>query len=199
MPPTSKPTVKLRAQTRAFDAAVQRFRAATADADSDTYPSLAEALNHALNLDDRFRLDWSPRGEVLGYFWFEDGAVGGAEAVPGVRWLRNAVYHGWSDALMLTQGTSGRFPPRAHEWVWRPTDQIKGKVRGNPPKGQRDIVAAGYQAYDRLMAGRPADFTLSQLAECYGYLANFLEPILAPNRAVVEAGASRARHAATIG
>jgi hypothetical protein len=198
MPPTPKPTVKLRAQVRAFDAAVQRFRVATANADSDTYSPLAEALAHALNLDDRFRLDWSPRGEVLGYFWFEDGAVGGAETVPGVRWVRNAVHHGWSDALMLTPGTSGRFPPRAHEWVWRPTDQINGKVRGNPPKGQRDIVAAGYQAYDRLMAGRPADFTLSQLAECYGYLADFLEPILAPNRAVVAAGASRARDTAAM-
>jgi hypothetical protein len=57
----------------------------------------------------------------------------------------------------------------------------------NPPNGQRDVVAAGRDAFDRLMAGRHADFTLSQLAECYGYLANFLEPILAPNRAVVEA------------
>ncbi len=190
MSPTSKPIVTLRAQVRAFDAAVQRFRAATSEPDSDTYSPLAEALTHALNLDDRFRLDWSPRGEVLGYFWFEDGAVGGAETVPGVRWVRNAVHHAWSDALMLTQSAGGRFPPRSHEWLWRPTDQIKGKVRGNPPKGQRDIVAAGHHAYGHLMAGRPADFTLSQLAECYGYLANFLEPILAPNRAVVDAAQS---------
>jgi hypothetical protein len=179
-----KPTIKVREQVRAFGDAVERFRAAVVDPSGrDTYAPLSEALTHAINLDERFRLDWSPHGKVLGYFWFEDRAVAGANAVPGVRWVRNAIHHGWSDALVLGERT-GRFPPRAHEWVWRPTVEINGRTRGKPPKGERDIVAAGYAAYDSLMAGRPADFTLSQLVECYLHLADFLEPIIAPNRAV---------------
>jgi hypothetical protein len=68
-----------------------------------------------LNLDHRFRLDWPPRGEVPGYFWFEDGAVGGAETMPAVRWVRNPAHRGWSDALMLTPSSGGDFIPSAHE------------------------------------------------------------------------------------
>jgi len=175
------PTVSFRSQVRAFKSAVERFRLTVAEPspDVDTYPPLAEALTHALNLDNRLRLDWSPRGSVLGFFWFEDPAVSGAQAVPGVRWVRNAVFHGWSDALVLRTSAGGRFPPRGHEWVWRATAEIRGKRRGRPPAGGRDIVAAGYQAYGGLMAGRPADFTLSVLAECYQELADFLEPALA--------------------
>lgn len=179
------PTVSFRSQVRACDSAVERFRLAIVEPspDADTYPPLAEALTHALNLDDRLRLDWSPRGSVLGFFWVEDPAVSGARAVPGVRWVRNAVFHGWSDALVLRASTGGRFPPRGHEWVWRATTEIRGKRRGRPPVGERDIVAAGYEAYDTLMAGRPADFTLSVLLECYQELADLLEPILARHAA----------------
>jgi hypothetical protein len=186
MSPEVTPTVPLRRQVRAFEDAVARFRVASAghSADADTYAPLAEALNHAVNLDDRFGRDWSPRGSTLGYFWFEDGAVSGAEAVPGVRWVRNAVHHAWSDALVLVPSTIGRYPPRAKEWVWRPTPEIKGRTHGHPRKGEKDIVAAGRAAYDTLMAGWPADFTLSQLVECYSYLADFLEPVLARSRAL---------------
>jgi hypothetical protein len=178
---STKSVVTFRVQLHAFQLAVGRFRRASARADAvGAYGPLAEALWHAVTLDDHLTREWRPFGNTPpSEFWFELDAVSGAQTVPAVRWVRNAVQHQWADALLfIPYNRGGRWPPREHDWVWRPTDEVPGEEKGgrHARKGQRDLVAEGRATYGRLMAGHPADFTLSILAEVYAEVADLFEP-----------------------
>jgi hypothetical protein len=177
------PVVSYRVQLRAFQQAVARFRRASARTDAvAAYGPLAEALWHAVTLDNRLSRHWQPQEDKPpSKFWFALAAVSGAETVPAVRWVRNAVDHQWADALLfIPYNRGGRYPPREHEWVWRPTEDIPGETEGRRSrrsKDGRDLVAEGREAYGRLLAGHPADFTLSILAEVYAEVAESFEPL----------------------
>jgi hypothetical protein len=136
---------------------------------AEVWAALTESLALAVSLDDRTARHWSPGSSSPTHGWFK--LVPGAQAVPGVRWVRNAVHHQWADALSLSPSSGGRYPPRGQEWVWRPATELPGTRPGRRRSG-RDRVADGTRAYETYMADRPADFTLSILAECYDEVAD---------------------------
>lgn len=187
MRPYAESIVTLRAQLRAFHASVDRFEIATSRRDAGAaYASVAEALNHAVSIDDRIARIWQPGGiQLPDRFWFE--RVPGAAVAPGVRWVRDLVHHQWADALELDLRSHGRFPPQDREWVWLERARLPGRPRTHSRKarrsGERDLVAAGYAAYGTYMSGRPADFTLHILGEAFDFVAALVEPVPALSRA----------------
>lgn len=148
-----------------YRAAAKRYHAGRLTQDfAATYHPLFEALNWAVALDQQAGARWSPRGGPLGSKW-RDEIVGG-DHVDAVRFARNRAHHQWADALVLSEGFAFpiTFPLVTHEWAWRPSTDL--------PKGKND---SGRLAYDRLLANRPARFSLQQLDETYAYVADLLE------------------------
>lgn len=171
----------MRVQLRAYEQACGRFRKAAAGDDAVVaYAPLAEALWHAVSLDDRIARYWQPGGvELPNVLWFEK--VPATAAAPAVRWARNAVSHQWFDALVLDRRSHGRYPSRDQEWVWRRTEDVPGKMgarrRKNRTQGKPDLDALGAAAYKSLLSGRPADFTLQILAEGFAFVVELAEPL----------------------
>jgi hypothetical protein len=155
--------------------AVERFKGTSplSDPVAAAIP-LFEALNWAVALDDRVREDWAPDGvdRQPGWDWvIRLSNVTDAEAVRGIRFIRNRVHHQWADALRIAKGQS-RYPARGFDWVWASADELP------PPKGRFDEL--GHAGYQRLLKGRPADFTLATLAETYEFMDRLLEPFGPP-------------------
>jgi hypothetical protein len=67
----------------------------------------------------------------------------------------------------MAKGQS-RYPAREFDWVWASADELP------PPEGRFDEL--GHAGYQRLLEGRPADFTLATLAETYEFMDQLLEP-----------------------
>lgn len=165
------------AMARGFRGAVERFKGTSplADPVAAAIP-LFEALNWAVALDDRVREDWAPDGidRQPGWDWVVRlSNVTEAEAVRGIRFIRNRVHHQWADALRIAKGQS-RYPARGFDWVWASADELP------PTKGRFDEL--GHAGYQRLLEGRPADFTLATLAETYEFMDRLLEPFGPPPR-----------------
>jgi len=97
---------------------------------------------------------------------------------PAIRFARNRVQHQWAEALELRPPTV-RSPLRdsSHDsdWYWRSAADL-------PPASRK--APAGEAAYEKLLAGRPAELTLSAIRGLYSELADLLEPPLAPTRAI---------------
>lgn len=161
--------MNVRTQVRGYAAAVARFRSAVAGHDAiAAYHPLFEALNWAASLDFRIAELRAPDAKPRGKDWYM--REGGAEAVPGLRWVRNTVHHDWANALRLdTEGRRypRRYPTRYFEWVWRDIADL-------PPNDRN----TGKDVYSELLAGRPAEFTLQILLEVFGFVADCVEPSL---------------------
>jgi hypothetical protein len=158
----------LRGYARAF----ARFQVAAEDDEdvlSATFAPLFEALNWAVVLEDRIRLIWAPEGTSLGWAWRE--RIRGAEAMGGIRWVRNVVHHQWVDALTVVDAnTAGfrRYPVRDHEWVWRDVSALPlADVKKKDPSGE--------SMYHRLLEGHTAEFTLTVLGEAFDEVWRLLE------------------------
>jgi hypothetical protein len=155
-----------------YAAATARFHHAAELRDATAaFIPLFEALNWAVALDDRAAKHWTPEGTPLGLAWRE--RVRDAEAMQGVRFVRNSVHHQWSDALELDE--TGRAYPRRYpvtyfEWRWRAFSELP-----KPDKKSKfwDSEAESYQA---MLAGQPARHALQKLASAFHFLRQVLEP-----------------------
>jgi len=152
-----------------FRLAVRRFQ----DAATETDPTAAalplfESLNWAVALDERIRKDWVPDGPPpSGWDWPKRiGNEADAEAVQGIRFIRNRVHHQWADALTL-EGPANRYPPRSFEWVWATVDQLPPPDLGHGDRGR--------EGYEKLLEGQPAEFGLAILRETYEFMTQLLE------------------------
>lgn len=149
--------------------AVGRFQnAATGTNPTAAAISLFESLNWAVALDERIRKDWVPDGPPPpGWDWpTRIGNEADAEAVGGIRFIRNRVHHQWADALTVA-GAGNRFPPHPFEWIWAPVDQL-------PPPDPRH-KDYGREGYEKLLEGQPAEFGLAILLETYEFMTQLLE------------------------
>jgi hypothetical protein len=169
--------VTFRFQARAFTVAVERFRKASGKHHAqEAWGALNEALNLAAQLDDRTVREWDS-GHERSWDWFE--SIRGAQAIPGMRWVRNAVTHQWADALEFVESTGGRFPSRTHDWIWRPLTEVPGDQRTRNKGAKRDVIGEQQKSYRTYLAGRSADFALSILDECFGEIAA-RSPVVTP-------------------
>lgn len=182
MRPYAEPIATFRVLLRGYEQALARFREAAGGHDpTAAFVALLEVLNWAVALEDRCAEHWAPEGKPLGREW--PSRLANAEPVHAVRFARNRVHHQWAEALELD--TSGfrsplRAPLRSFEWVWRGLDGLP-----STPPDRRD--PRGEKRYTQLLAGRPAESTLMVLHETYHQIADLLEPVLAPNRALAQA------------
>lgn len=163
--------VPFSAMATGFHQAVERFKAASPESDpvAATTP-LFEALNWAVALDERVRKDWAPDGvdSQPGWNWpVRLTSENDAEAVRGIRFVRNRVHHQWADAIRLAQGGS-RYPPQVFQWVWVQANELPAPDDGHHERGR--------EGYERILENRPADFTLAILAETYHFMVQLLEP-----------------------
>jgi hypothetical protein len=154
--------------------AVDRFKAAARGWDpiAAALP-LFESLNWAVALDERIRKDWMPDGSPpIGWDWPKRiGNEADAEAVRGIRFIRNRVHHQWADALTLA-GPGNRYPARPFEWVWATSDQLPPHDAGHRDRGRED--------YEKLLEGQPAEVGLAILLETYDFMTQLLEPLGPP-------------------
>jgi hypothetical protein len=164
-----------------FRLAVERFD----EAGSATDPVAAaiplfEALNWAVALDERLVKDWIPDGKDdpgPGWDWpVRLSNKADAEAVRGVRFIRNRIHHQWADALRLAKA-GNHYPPRELEWVWVGASDLPEADPGHD---------RGRDGYKRLLEGRAAEYTLSILAETYEFVTELLEPLGPPKRWIPE-------------
>jgi hypothetical protein len=163
-----------------FRLAVERFD----EAGSATDPVAAaiplfEALNWAAALDERLVKDWIPDGKDRkpGWDWpVRLSNKADAEAVRGVRFIRNRIHHQWADALRLAKA-GNHYPPRELEWVWVGASDLPEAEPGHD---------RGREGYERLLEGRAAEYTLSILAETYEFVTQLLEPLGPPKRWIPE-------------
>ncbi len=180
MRPYLDPIVSFRVVLRGYCEAFDRFQLAATQ--TDPIPgilSLFEALNWAVVLDDRCREHWAPDGNPLGSEWLRRWR-GDATIARAIRFARNRVHHQWAEALELRPPTVRsplRDPSHESDWYWRSAADL-------PPASRNRQVPAGEAAYEKLLAGRPAELTLSPIRGLYSELADHLEPPLAPNRAI---------------
>jgi hypothetical protein len=176
MKPYAASVVNLDTQVRGFRERVDAFRAAAVGQDAvAAYLPLFEALSWASSIDLRIGELWVPDGKSLGEDW--PTRAPGAEAMVSVRFARNTVHHDWADALRLdTQGRRypRRYPLRYFEWVWRDVEELPVENREK-----------GKEVYAKLLAGRPAEFTLHILGEAFDFVLDLVEP----QRAAVRSGA----------
>lgn len=160
------------AMTTGFHQALRRFNAASTGSDpvASAIP-LFEALNWAVALDERVRKDWAPDGVDNQPGWDWPARLtneSDAEAVRGIRFVRNRVHHQWADAIRLAQGGS-RYPPQASQWVW-----VRANELPPPDDGHRE---RGRKGYECLLENHAADFTLAILDETYHFMVQLLEPL----------------------
>jgi hypothetical protein len=152
--------------------AVERFTAAGHDPMPAAIP-LFEALNWAVALDERLVKDWIPDGKARRPGW--DWPVrltneADAEAVRGIRFIRNRVHHQWADALLLVKAGYS-YPRRDREWAWAPISDLPKAEPGHD---------RGREGYKRLLEGRAVDYTLASLAETYEFVTQLLDPLGPP-------------------
>lgn len=175
MRPYEERVVTFRVLLRGYCEAFERLQLATAQ--SDPGPSilaLFEALNWAVVLDDRCIKHWVPDGAPCGHAWLAHWR-GDAGIARAIRFARNRVHHQWAEALELR--SPSRSPrSRTCEWYWRSAADL-------PPAPARRRDPDGETAYQKLLAGRPTELTLSPIRGLYSELADLLEPRLARDRA----------------
>lgn len=140
---------------------------------------LFEALNWAVALDERLCKDWVPDGKARQPGW--DWPVrltneADAEAVRGIRFIRNRIHHQWADALRLVKARS-RHPPRELEWTWVSATDLPEADPGHD---------RGRDGYERLLEGKAAEYTLVILVETYEFVTQLLEPLGPPKRWIVD-------------
>lgn len=163
------------AMVTGFRQALQRFKASNEGTDpvAASLP-LFEALSWAVALDERVKKDWAPDGikNQPGWDWaVRLSSEADAEAVRGVRFIRNRIHHQWADAVRIEEGGS-RYSPRTFEWVWVRADEL--------PPPDKGFGERGREGYERLLEGRPAEFTLAILIETYDFLVGIFEPLGPP-------------------
>jgi hypothetical protein len=174
MEPYDDNIVTFRLMLDGYLAAVERFEEAARSKDgAAAFGPLFEALNWAPALDERLGKHWAPEGEPLTWNW--RARLSGAEAMEGLRFVRNRLHHQWADALTLNGG--GRGYPRTYsvvyfEWQWRSVDEIPA---GRERTGERE-------AYAEHLEGRPARATLATLADVFLRASDLLEPRIAESR-----------------
>jgi hypothetical protein len=163
-----------------FRLAVGRFEDAGRSPDPLTAAiPLFESLNWAVALDERLMKDWIPDGKDRPPGWDWPVRLRGeteADIVRGVRFIRNRIHHQWADALLLVKARH-YYPPRASEWIWAAASELP---QADPRHDQ------GRDAYERLVEGHPADFTLTTLVSIYEFVAQLLEPLGPPKRWIAE-------------
>lgn len=180
MRPYLEPFVSFRVLLRGYFEAFDRFRFAATQTDPILgILSLFEALNWAVALDDRCGEHWVPDGYPLRSQWLGRWR-GDATIVRATRFARNRVHHQWAEALELRSSivrSPLRDPSHEFEWNWRSAADL-------PPAPPNRQDPTGEAAYEKLLAGRPAEATLSPVRGLYSELADLLEPRLALNRAI---------------
>ena len=139
-----------------------------------TYTALVEALNWAVMVDDRARVDWRPDGEPLGWNWRERMRKAGAEGIQvlgGLRLARNRVHHQWADALAMTERWYAyKRPLMVPHWTWRPVEELP------PPDPKHPDHPESVATYCELLAGRQVRPTLDVLCGAFYALQRELEP-----------------------
>ena len=154
--------------------AVERFKNAAKGTDPTAAAlPLFESLNWTVALDERLQKDWVPDGPPpIGRDWPKRiGNEADAEAVRGIRFIRNRVHHQWAEALTLAEPVN-RYPSRPFEWVWTAVDQLPP-----PDPGRKDY---GREGYEQLLEGQPAEFGLAILLETYEFMTQLVESRGAP-------------------
>jgi len=168
------------AMVMGFKMSVERFTEAGSERDPITASiPLFEALNWAVALDERLCKDWIPDGKDRqpGKDWpVRLASEADAEAVRGIRFIRNRVQHQWADALCLAKAES-HYPPRELEWTWVSAVDLPKADPGHD---------RGREGYERLLAGRAAEYTLVFLVETYEFVTQLLEPLGPPKRWTVD-------------
>lgn len=174
--------VRVRALTSGYDGAYTRFHEAQgADDEMAAFHSLFEALDWAHAIDDVIARTWSPRGEVLGYEWRRDPALGGADnfesLMSGLRYVRNRVHHQWADALVSRDVRGGLTFPMSFpasfgyvvRWIWRDLDELP-----SAPDVPRE--APGREAYRTALAGHKVSEALQAMSEVFAFIGSLLDP-----------------------
>jgi hypothetical protein len=166
--------VTFRLMLDGYLAAVVRFEEAARSKDSAAaFRPLFEALNWAAALDERLGKHWAPEGEPLAWSW--RASLSGAEAMEGLRFVRNRLHHQWAAALTLDgdgRSYTRTYPLVYFEWRWRSVDEIPA---GRERTGERE-------AYAEHLEGRPARATLATLADVFLHASDLLEPRIAESR-----------------
>lgn len=161
---------------RGHQLAVERFSAAVRDADPEPSAlALFEALNWAVALDDYVRDVWKPGEDTLGHGW--RAFAGGEDLVEllgATRYARNLVHHHFADALVHQDGRGypKTYPVVYHSWLWRPADELPP----HPGEDKKAHVMRNREAYERRLAGTPAEGTLFEVRSAFENVWRFLDP-----------------------
>jgi hypothetical protein len=158
----------------AYGKAFSRWQAAESAHDPvEAYVSLSECLNWATTLDDEIARSWRPRGPVAEepwWRWREDPALGGgryfADAMAGLRYVRNRVHHHLADAL---ESVADPTRPGQLAFIWRDADELPG----GPAKGHEAERREGYEV---ALAGSPVETALGLMAETFVFIGALLNP-----------------------
>jgi hypothetical protein len=162
--------VTLRVMVDAYTAALQRYKDATGGLQSATlaYAPLAEALNHAVSIDDRVRKDWAPEGKPLGWNW--RAKVPEAEILRGIQFVRNRVHHQWADAIVFQGSVPYENLPMARiTTTWREADKLP------PGDPEHPDTYGGEQVYEDRLAGKLVRDSLGALSDVFEAVAGRIE------------------------